>query len=196
MIQVNILRDRNEVVKGIDINGHAGYAEYGQDVICAAVSALVLNMANSVETFTDDHFEGSVGEDGGSFSFSFPDKISSESQLLMKSLILGLENFDSGRCNDMFKMNLQLFAHKKGVGSTKNGRDSESKRLGAKRADGQFVLAGNILYRQRGTKIHPGLNVGIGGDDTLFAKVDGVVKFERKGRDKKQVSVYPQAINE
>jgi len=85
----------------------------------------------------------------------------------------------------MFKMNLQLFAHKKGVGSTKNGRDSESKRLGAKRADGQFVLAGNILYRQRGTKIHPGLNVGIGGDDTLFAKVDGVVKFERKGRDKK-----------
>ena len=96
----------------------------------------------------------------------------------------------------MFKMNLQLFAHKKGVGSTKNGRDSESKRLGAKRADGQFVLAGNILYRQRGTKIHPGLNVGIGGDDTLFAKVDGVDKFERKGRDKKQVSVYPQAINE
>ena len=94
----------------------------------------------------------------------------------------------------MFKMNLQLFAHKKGVGSTKNGRDSESKRLGAKRADGQFVLAGNILYRQRGTKIHPGLNVGR--DDTLFATVDGVVRFERKGRDKKQVSVYPRTINE
>ena len=85
----------------------------------------------------------------------------------------------------MLKMNLQLFAHKKGVGSTKNGRDSESKRLGAKRADGQFVLAGNILYRQRGTKIHPGLNVGRGGDDTLFAMADGVVRFERKGRDKK-----------
>ena len=84
----------------------------------------------------------------------------------------------------MLKMNLQLFAHKKGVGSTKNGRDSESKRLGAKRADGQFVLAGNILYRQRGTKIHPGLNVGRGGDDTLFAMADGVVRFERKGRDK------------
>ena len=91
----------------------------------------------------------------------------------------------------MLKMNLQLFAHKKGVGSTKNGRDSESKRLGAKRADGQFVKAGNILYRQRGTKIHPGLNVGRGGDDTLFALVDGVVRFERKGRDKKQVSIYP-----
>ena len=95
----------------------------------------------------------------------------------------------------MFKMNLQLFAHKKGVGSTKNGRDSESKRLGAKRADGQFVLAGNILYRQRGTHIHPGNNVGIGGDDTLFAKVDGVVRFERKGKDKKQVSVYPNSAS-
>ena len=93
----------------------------------------------------------------------------------------------------MLKMNLQLFAHKKGVGSTKNGRDSESKRLGAKRADGQFVLAGNILYRQRGTKIHPGVNVGRGGDDTLFSLVVGVVRFERKGRDKKQVSIYPVA---
>ena len=82
-------------------------------------------------------------------------------------------------------------AHKKGVGSSRNGRDSESKRLGVKRGDGQFVLGGNILVRQRGTKIHPGRNVGIGGDDTLFALVDGTVKFERKGRDKKQVSVYP-----
>ena len=87
-------------------------------------------------------------------------------------------------------------AHKKGMGSTKNGRDSESKRLGAKRADGQFVLAGNILVRQRGTKIHPGNNVGIGSDDTLFALIDGHVKFERKGRDKKQASVYPVATNE
>ena len=91
----------------------------------------------------------------------------------------------------MLNMNLQIFAHKKGVGSTKNGRDSESKRLGAKRADGQFVKAGNILYRQRGTKIHPGLNVGRGGDDTLFATADGIVRFQRKGRGKKQVSVLP-----
>ncbi len=82
-------------------------------------------------------------------------------------------------------------AHKKGQGSIKNGRDSESKRLGVKRADGQFVLAGNILVRQRGTKMHPGTNVGKGSDDTLFALVDGKVKFERKGKDKKQVSVYP-----
>lgn len=92
----------------------------------------------------------------------------------------------------MFKMDLQLFASKKGVGSSRNGRDSESKRLGVKRADGQFVLAGNILVRQRGTKLHPGNNVGRGKDDTLFALVDGIVRFERKGRDKKQVSVYAQ----
>jgi large subunit ribosomal protein L27 len=90
----------------------------------------------------------------------------------------------------MLRIDLQLFAHKKGVGSSRNGRDSESKRLGVKRADGQFVLAGNILVRQRGTKLHPGINVGRGGDDTLFALVDGVVRFERKGKDKKQVSVY------
>ena len=90
-------------------------------------------------------------------------------------------------------MNLQFFAHKKGGGSTANGRDSQSKRLGAKSADGQVVTGGSILYRQRGTRIYPGVNVGMGGDNTLFAKVDGVVKFERKGRDKKQVSVYPVA---
>ncbi len=91
----------------------------------------------------------------------------------------------------MFKIDLQMFAHKKGVGSSKNGRDSESKRLGVKRYDGQVVRAGNILVRQRGTKIHPGTNVMIGGDDTLFAVADGKVKFERKGKTRKQVSVYP-----
>ncbi len=91
----------------------------------------------------------------------------------------------------LLKINLQLFASKKGVGSSKNGRDSAAKRLGVKRADGQIVHSGSILVRQRGTKIHPGNNVGRGGDDTLFAKVNGVVKFERKGKDKKQVSVYP-----
>ncbi len=84
-------------------------------------------------------------------------------------------------------------ASKKGVGSSKNGRDSEAKRLGVKRADGQFVSAGTILVRQRGTKIHPGSNVGIGGDDTLFAKQEGVVRFERKDKTRKQVSVYPEA---
>ena len=89
----------------------------------------------------------------------------------------------------MYNINLQLFAHKKGVGSSRNGRDSQSKRLGVKRADGQFVLAGNILVRQRGTKIHPGLNVGRGRDDTLYALIDGNVRFERFGKDKKQVKI-------
>ena len=90
----------------------------------------------------------------------------------------------------MLKINIQLFAHKKGMGSTKNGRDSESKRLGVKRADGQFVPAGNILVRQRGTHIHPGENVGEGSDDTLYAKIDGVVRFERLDKNRKKVSVY------
>lgn len=91
----------------------------------------------------------------------------------------------------MLQLNLQRFAHKKGVSSTRNGRDSEAKRLGVKRGDGQVVTAGSILVRQRGTKIHPGLNVGIGKDDTLFAKIEGQVRFERYGRERKRVSVYP-----
>lgn len=91
----------------------------------------------------------------------------------------------------MIKLNLQLFASKKGAGSSRNGRDSKSKRLGVKRGDGQFVLAGNILMRQRGTRIHPGENVGRGKDDTLFAKTDGFVKFERVGKNRRRVSVYP-----
>ena len=95
----------------------------------------------------------------------------------------------------LLKLNLQLFAHKKGVGSSKNGRDSNSKRLGVKRTDGQYVLAGNILVRQRGTKMHPGTNVGRGNDDTLYATVSGKVKFERKDKTRKQVSVYPCEID-
>ena len=93
----------------------------------------------------------------------------------------------------MIRISMQFFAHKKGMGSTKNGRDSEAKRVGVKRADGQAVVAGNILVRQRGTHIHPGENVSRGSDDTLFATADGVVRFERLGRDRKKVSVYPQA---
>lgn len=92
----------------------------------------------------------------------------------------------------LLSLEIQLFAHKKGQGSTKNGRDSISKRLGAKAADGEYVTAGSILYRQRGTRIYPGVNVGIGSDDTVFAKISGYVRFERKGRDKKQVSVYEE----
>ena len=91
----------------------------------------------------------------------------------------------------MIRLNIQFFASKKGVGSTKNGRDSIGRRLGAKLSDGQFATAGSIIYRQRGTKVHPGKNVGLGKDDTLFCMIDGVVKYERKGMSKKQVSVYP-----
>lgn len=91
-----------------------------------------------------------------------------------------------------YTLDLQFFASKKGVSSTKNGRDSAGRRLGAKKADGEYASAGSILYRQRGTKIHAGANVGRGGDDTLFAKADGIVKYERLGKDKKKVSVYPQ----
>ncbi|MFV0250119.1 MAG: 50S ribosomal protein L27 [Bacilli bacterium] len=92
------------------------------------------------------------------------------------------------------QLTIQLLAHKKGQGSTQNGRDSQAKRLGAKASDGQFVTGGSIIYRQRGTKIHPGTNVGIGSDDTIYAKIDGYVKFERVGRDKKQASVYLERI--
>jgi len=92
------------------------------------------------------------------------------------------------------KFDLQLFAHKKGVGSSRNGRDSESKRLGVKKYSGEFVTAGNIIVRQRGTKIHPGRNVGRGKDDTLFALIDGYVRFESKGKNRKQVSVYPASM--
>lgn len=94
----------------------------------------------------------------------------------------------------LFKMNLQLFAHKKGVGSSRNGRDSAAQRLGVKRFDGQLVTAGSIIVRQRGTSIHPGNNVGIGKDDTLFALIDGYVKFERKDKERKQVSIYSEAV--
>ena len=106
------------------------------------------------------------------------------------SLLAPARILQKGWQTNMMNIGLQFFAHKKGVGSTKNGRDSKAKRLGPKRADGQFVKAGNILVRQRGTHIHPGVNVGRGSDDTLFAKADGVVRFERLGKDRKQVSVY------
>src|SRR5699024_5776210 len=100
---------------------------------------------------------------------------------------------ETGGVFKMLKLDLQFFAQKKGAGSTRNGRDSHAKRLGSKRADGQFVTGASILYRQRATKIYPGANVGIGGDDTLFANVDGVVKFEKHGKNRKSVSILPQS---
>ena len=202
MTHITFFKNSEKEITGFYSAGHAGYAESGSDIICSAISVLTINTINSIEAFTDDKFDVSVNEDEGIVIFKMAMPVSPETSILLKSYELWLRIIRNTyqlvlrRCNLMLNMNLQLFAHKKGVGSTKNGRDSESKRLGAKRADGQFVLAGNILYRQRGTKILPGVNVGRGGDDTLFALVDGVVKFERKGRDKKQVSVYPVASNE
>ena len=175
MTKITIFRNQDQAFLGFDCLGHAGYAEEGEDIVCAGISALVINTINSLGVYTKEKFSTDSDEETGMITLRFDDKI-----------------LNRAFANDTF-MNLQFFAHKKGVGSTKNGRDSESKRLGAKRADGQFVKAGNIIYRQRGTKIHPGVNVGIGGDDTLFALTDGILRFERKGRDKKQASVYPVA---
>ena len=181
MICITVTESDGEYIS-VESNGHAGYAEEGQDIICAAVSALIVNTVNSVETLTEDLIISEAGD--GYVYFSFPNGYSESTALLVKSLLLGLESIR----RDYGAQYLEI--------AFKNGRDSESKRLGAKRADGQVVKAGNILYRQRGTKIHPGVNVGIGKDDTLFAMVDGRVAFERKGRDKKQVSVYPVATEE
>ena len=190
MTHITFFKNSEKEITGFYSAGHAGYAESGSDIICSAISVLTINTINSIEAFTDDKFDVSVNEDEGIVIFKMAMPVSPETSILLKSYELGVSSVAEEN------MNLQLFAHKKGVGSTKNGRDSESKRLGAKRADGQFVLAGNILYRQRGTKIHPGVNVGRGGDDTLFALVDGTVKFERKGKDRKQVSVYPVVSND
>ena len=200
MINITVKKRKGSYLDFLS-KGHAGYAEEGQDIVCAAVSALIITTVNSLEKFTEEQIEAEADE--GYVSIHFKTNPNTErGKLLMDSLILGLTEIEhsynnryltqsQGGVTTMMKMNLQLFAHKKGVGSTKNGRDSESKRLGAKRADGQFVKAGNILYRQRGTKIHAGENVGCGKDYTLFALTDGVVRFTRKGRDKKQVSIVP-----
>ena len=190
MIHVTIFQNKYKECVGFQTEGHAEYADPGQDIVCAAASILVINTINAIEEFTEDDASLISEDEMGMISYHL-NHPSKDAQLLLNTMILGLEQMVD---DDNYAEYIDLtFAHKKGVGSTKNGRDSESKRLGAKRADGQFVKAGNILYRQRGTKIHPGINVGRGGDDTLFALVDGVVRFERKGKDKKQVSIYPVA---
>ena len=149
---------------GFTVQGHSGSAEAGEDIVCAAVSSAVYMAVN---TLTDVLM------------------LTPETEVRDGFLSVRLLKQETEAA-----LPIQLFAHKKGMVSTKNGRDSESKRLGVKRADGQFVLAGNILVKQRGTHIHPGENVGRGSDDTLFAKIDGKVKFERMGKDRKKVSVY------
>jgi len=150
MIQAVFYMYPDKTYRGFSVSGHAGYENAGKDIICASVSALVINTVNAVDALTENVC-ACEQDSSGSIKFKFSSDSDEQGQLLIRALDMGL----------------------------------------SKRADGQFVKAGNILFRQRGTKIHPGVNVGIGGDDTLFALVDGVLRFERKGRDKKQASVYP-----
>lgn len=208
MTKITILKNNNGSIVEYEIKGHTGYGAYGEDILCASISILsqtALISLNEVCGIEENSISYSIDDKSGyikvSLPFDIPKAQRDKADIVLKTMEVGLKGLIEiypdyitlkyREVWEMIRINLQLFASKKGVGSSKNGRDSESKRLGVKRADGQFVPAGNILVRQRGTKIHPGSNVGRGGDDTLFAKVDGVVKFERKGKDKKQVSVYP-----
>ena len=181
MITVTFFKSA-DYFKGFKISGHADFNTSGPDIVCAGVSSAAIMTANTITEVL--HTDAEVTDSDGFINLSLSSAEAKEASHLILKLLFR-------RCKVMIKVNLQLFAHKKGMGSTKNGRDSESKRLGVKRADGQKVLAGNILVKQRGTHIHPGNNVGIGSDDTLFAKIDGVVKFERVGKDRKRASVYP-----
>jgi len=190
MIKIKII-DNN-----IIISGHANFNDYGKDIVCASVSSIVTTTVNAILRYDNKAIEYQENEN---FTITIlkEDKIVNLLITNMLDLFSDLENQypkNIRRCWIVLKLmqlNIQLFAHKKGQGSTKNGRDSISKRLGAKASDGEYVTGGSIIYRQRGTKIYPGVNVGIGSDDTVYAKIDGYVKFERKGKDKKQVSVYP-----
>ena len=157
-------RSQGSRITGFDVQGHSGYAEAGADIVCAAITSAVRLVETTVNDVLGLAASVKVRESDASISLRLPGSLGQTAESTCQALL--------------------------GGGSTKNGRDSNSKRLGAKRADGQFVKAGNILVRQRGTKIHPGTNVGIGTDDTLFAKVDGTLRFERLGKDRKQASVY------
>ena len=201
MIKVEI-QYKQGYIQSFSVKGHAGFNSEGQDIYCAGVSAVTQTALLGLLEHMSLKPEYSIEK--GLMECKLPSPLTEEdrekAELILSTMEKGLISMEQAyrgyrKCwlggKKMFKFDLQLFAHKKGVGSSKNGRDSESKRLGVKRYDGQVVRAGNILVRQRGTKIHPGNNVMKGGDDTLFAVIDGQVKFERKGRDKKQVSVYP-----
>ena len=206
MTHVTLIRDRSGLV-GFEAKGHTGYADEGSDIVCSAVSALTQTAALGINEVLKIQTALDITE--ANMYLMLPADISDQdcekAQIILKTMALGLRSIAatygdyikiSGRCNTMMNINLQLFAHKKGGGSTKNGRDSESKRLGPKRADGQFVLAGNILVRQRGTHFHPGVNVGLGKDDTLYAKADGIVRFETKHLGRREVSVYAEEVAE
>ena len=173
---------------------------YGKDIVCSAVSSIVITSVNAIIRLESDSISYDNSH-GINISILKHNKVTDCLIENMVSLLFDLEkqykkniiiSEEAFYMMKFLELNIQLFAHKKGQGSTKNGRDSISKRLGAKAADGEYVSGGSIIYRQRGTKIFPGNNVGIGSDDTLYAKVSGYVKFERVGKDKKQASVYPE----
>ena len=188
-------------IVSFEVQGHSGYAPEGEDIVCAAVTSAVRLAECAVNDVLGLEAAVKVRQKDAYLSLKLPAKLGqtaeSTCQTLMTALMVHFAQLHEEypdhiivlEVKDMLKIGQQFFAHKKGVGSTRNGRDSEAKRLGVKRADGQFVLAGNILVRQRGTHIHPGVNVGKGSDDTLFALKSGKVKFERLGKDRKQVSI-------
>ena len=189
MIKVKYYYDDDFSIRGFCLKGHADYAEIGYDIVCSAVTSNAIAVINSLDKLVKVEFEKVIGKEGH-IECIVKDGYLEDSKLLLNHFQLAIEEIKRE-----YPKNIKILK-KKGVGSSKNGRDSISKRLGVKRFDGQVVTAGSIIVRQRGTKIHPGTNVGKGGDDTLFALVDGAVKFERKDKKRKKVSVYPVSIAE
>ena len=196
MIKINVNYDDNYVSK-FKVSGHAGYDVSGQDIVCASVSSLVISSINLALRLNEKSVVVTQKEGLIDAKVLVHDKVINEVFLNMINMLEELQKsyknnikFIQNGGPTMLKLQIQLFAHVKAQGSTHNGRDSEGRRLGAKAADGELISAGSIIYRQRGTKIYPGVNVGMGKDHTLFAKITGYVRYERKGRDKKQVSVY------
>ena len=195
MIKVKLTKNNN-YYKRIIITGHANYDDFGKDIVCAAVSSTVITSVNSCLAI-DNESISYEDKNGLDIKVLKDDEVTTKIINVMVTNLYELEkaypkNIKLRRkiMNRLMEFNIQLFAHKKGQSSTSNGRDSAGRRLGAKASDGEYVTAGSIIYRQRGTKIHPGTNVGRGTDDTLFAKISGYVKYSRLGRDRKQVSVY------
>ena len=183
----------------ITVKGHADYADMGKDIVCASVSSIVTTTINAILSLENDAIDYKNSAGLVKIDILKQNEITKKLIQNMVDLLIELSNDypknikverEWETVKNLMKLNIQLFAHVKAQGSTQNGRDSAGRRLGAKASDGETVSAGSILYRQRGTKIYPGTNVGMGKDHTLFAKIEGVVKYERLGRDKKKVSVY------
>ena len=192
MIKV-ILTKKDDNVNKVIINGHAGYDDFGKDIVCAAVSSTVITTINILLSL--DNQSISYNDSRGLIIEVLKNDMTTKK--IINVLISNLYELEKAYPKNIQikeenneQINIQLFAHKKGQSSTSNGRDSAGRRLGAKASDGEYVTAGSIIYRQRGTKIHPGTNVGRGTDDTLFAKISGYVKYSHLGKDRKQVSVY------